>query len=125
VKDSKVAIEWEVEYHEDTDDVNSADEQAEKGYTLPEYIFVLECTQPKPTKSADSGVLEVKGWIKTEVRDIVNNNILKAIQYTLLFPDGSKKDGETDENGYINEADLKFTNCTIIFKREDKNASEN
>ena len=45
---------------EDNDDADSKKEQEEKGYTLPEYAFSVECDD---VESAESGQLDVRGWI--------------------------------------------------------------
>lgn len=45
---------------EDNDDTESQKELEEKGYTLPEYAFTVECNG---IKSIESGQLEVRDWI--------------------------------------------------------------
>ena len=43
VQDGKIRCDWKVVYTEDNDDTESQKEMEEKGYTLPEYAFTVEC----------------------------------------------------------------------------------
>ena len=61
VQNNKIECTWKVVYTADDDDADSKQEQKEKGYTLPEYAFTIECGGEK---SAESGQLDVRGWIK-------------------------------------------------------------
>ena len=63
VQDGKIRRKWKVVYTEDDDDTDSQKELEEKGYTLPEYAFTVECDG---TKSEESGQLDVRGWIKVK-----------------------------------------------------------
>ena len=57
VSGGKIKCQWQVTYTADEDDADSQKELAEKGYTLPEYAFVVECAG---VTSGESGVLEVR-----------------------------------------------------------------
>ena len=61
VQDGKIRCDWKVIYTEDNDDNESQQEMEEKGYTLLEYAFTIECDGEK---SGESGQLDVMGWIK-------------------------------------------------------------
>ena len=43
VSGGRIKCRWQVKYTTDEDDADSQQELAEKGYTLPEYAFVVEC----------------------------------------------------------------------------------
>ena len=43
VSGDRIKCQWKVTYTADEDDEDSQQELAEKGYTLPEYAFVVEC----------------------------------------------------------------------------------
>ncbi len=58
VSGSKIECKWKVVYMEDDDDADSEQEKAEKGYTLPEYAFTVECDG---ATSGESGQLDVMG----------------------------------------------------------------
>ena len=92
-------------YTTDEDDTDSRQELAEKGYTLPEYAFVVECAG---ATSGESGVLEVRGWIRTQFKDKRTGQLLSNRKYIIYLFDGSTIKGITDENGYIEVKDLKF-----------------
>ena len=53
----RIKCQWQVKYTADEDDEDSQKELEEKGYTLPEYAFTVECAG---VTSGESGVLEVR-----------------------------------------------------------------
>ena len=61
MQNNKIECAWKVAYIADDDDADSRQEQKEKGYTLPEYAFTVECGGGKST---ESGQLDVKNWVK-------------------------------------------------------------
>ena len=105
VSGGKIKCQWQVTYTADEDDADSQKELAEKGYTLPEYAFVVECGG---ATSGESGVLEVRGWIRTQFKDKRTGQLLSNRKYIIYLFDGSTIKGITDENGYIEVKDLKF-----------------
>ena len=60
VQEGKIRRKWKVVYTEDNDDTDSQKELEEKGYTLPEYAFTVECDG---VESEESGQLDVRDWI--------------------------------------------------------------
>ena len=58
VSGGRIKCQWQVKYTTVEDDADSQQELAEKGYTLPEYAFVVECGG---ATSGESGVLEDGG----------------------------------------------------------------
>ena len=60
IQEGKIRRKWKVIYTEDTDDTESQKEMEEKGYTLPEYAFTVECDG---VESEESGQLDVRDWI--------------------------------------------------------------
>ena len=53
VSGGRIKCRWQVKYTADEDDADSQQEFEEKGYTLPEYAFVVECGG---ATSGESGV---------------------------------------------------------------------
>jgi phage protein D len=100
VKNGKVEKEWKVEYHEDIDDIESKQEQEEKGYTLPEYVFKMETTTGPEFESEESPVLEVVDWMEIKVVD-ESGKPLKNEKVTILKNNEKIQEAETDENGYV------------------------
>ena len=98
VSGGRIKCRWKVQYTADEDDANSQQELAEKGYTLPEYAFVVECGG---ATSGESGVLEVRGWIKTQFKDEKTGKPISNHKYTIYLSDGSTKTGAVLRNTRI------------------------
>lgn len=94
VKNQKIEVDWEYEYHEDTDEIPTK-EESEKGYNPPEYFFRVNIAGV----SAESGLLTFKDWIELQFNDRLGNP-LKNENYVIILPDGSEKKGQLDEKGY-------------------------
>ncbi|MFC1716177.1 hypothetical protein ACFL6S_21070 [Candidatus Poribacteria bacterium] len=100
INNNKIETEWEYEYHEDTDDIPTA-EETEKGYNPPEYFFRVKIWQ----YSADSGLLTFKDWVEIDLLD--EEGIPMAdVKFTLYLPDGSERSGQLDANGYARVEDV-------------------
>ena len=84
----------------------------EKGYTMPEYAFTVECGG---TKSEESGQLDIMGWIKTQFRDRRTGKLIANRKYTIYLSDDTIKKGTTDSDGFVYEKDLKHGEYYIEF----------
>ena len=111
VQDGKIKCKWKVVYTEDDDDADSEQEKAEKGYTLPEYAFTVECGS---ATSGESGELNVMGWIKQQFKDKATGKPIANEKYTIYLKDGSKISGKTDGEGYVEQTDLKKGEYFIV-----------
>ena len=80
VSGGRIKCRWQVKYTADEDDADSQKELAEKGYTLPEYTFVVECGG---ATSGESGVLEVRGGLKVQLKDKKTNTLLRNVKISL------------------------------------------
>ena len=85
VHNNNIECTWKVIYTADDDDADSEQEKKEKGYTLPEYAFTVECDGEK---SAESGQLDIKDEIEITVS---NFEKLKGKTLKLFWKDGSSK----------------------------------
>ena len=85
VQDGKIRCDWKVVYMEDNDDTESQKEMEEKGYTLPEYAFTVECDG---VESEESAQLDIKDEIKIK---IPNYEKLKGKALKLYWNDGASK----------------------------------
>ena len=112
VQEGKIRCDWKVIYTEDNDDTDSQKELEEKGYTLPEYAFTVECGG---TKSKESGQLDIMGWIKTQFRDRRTGKLIANRKYTIYLSDDTIKKGTTDSDGFVYEKDLKHGEYYIEF----------
>ena len=81
VSGGRIKCQWQVTYTPDEDDADSQRELAKKGYTLPEYAFVVECGG---ATSGESGVLEIKDEIIITVKNFEN---LKGKTLKLVWKD--------------------------------------
>lgn len=104
VQNGKIECKWKVIYTEDDDDSNSQQEKEEKGYTLPEYAFTVECDG---VESEESGQLDVLGWIKTQFKDKKTGKILANTNYTIFLLDGREIKGVSDNDGIVYLDNLK------------------
>ena len=84
VNDGKILCKWKVIYTEDTDDTDSQKEMEEKGYTLPEYAFTVECDG---VESEESGQLDVMGWIRINLAE----NLNLPLDCHIVYPSGTVK----------------------------------
>ena len=113
VSGGRIKCQWQVTYTADEDDADSQQELEEKGYTLPEYAFVVECGG---ATSGESGVLEVRGWIKVKYVDKSGNPLANKNYVVYLLDEKTCISGTTDENGFVQEDELKQGRYFIIFE---------
>ena len=111
IQNGKIKCKWKVVYMEDNDDTESQQEMEEKGYTLPEYAFTVECGGEK---SAESGQLDVRGWIKAQFKDKETGKLITNEKYTIYLSDGTEINGTTDDEGYVEQTDLKKGKYLIV-----------
>ena len=104
---------WQVTYTADEDDADSQKELKEKGYTLPEYTFVVECGG---ATSGESGVLEVRGGLKVQLKDKKTNTLLKNVKISLKQHGSIFKTLTTDENGYFELMEIPVGEYEIVLE---------
>ena len=99
VQDGKIRAKWKVKYTEQNDDTESRQELEEKGYTLPEYAFTVECDG---VESEESPQLDVTDWVNIKFNK-QDYEIFKNCKF-YIYTDDWKSD------------DVEFTNGILIFK---------
>ena len=109
VKNKKIEIEWEYEYHEDTDEIPT-EEETEKGYNPPEYFFRVIVAGV----SGDSGFLKFQDWYEIVLVN-QNNNPVPNEKYKLTLSDGSVHEGKLDDKGKALEKDIPPGKCKVEF----------
>ena len=109
VSGGRIECVWKVVYMEDDDDADSEQEKAEKGYTLPEYAFAVECAG---VTSEESGQLDV--YADFIAKMTFQGKVMKGYPYILKLPDGTYKTGKTDEDGYVIESELPIGKIQIM-----------
>jgi len=100
IKSGRVEAEWEYEYHEDTDEIPTA-EETEKGYQPPEYFFRIIIYG----LSAESGLLEFRDWVRITLVDY-NGSPVPDREYRFKLPDGSERRERLDSRGSAEMKDI-------------------
>lgn len=112
VREGKIELVWQVEYHPDEDDTNSAEESEEQGYTLPEYIFIAQCDSVD-LRTEESPVLQV---VASFVYRLVDRKGKPIANYpcSLELADGNIIESESDSEGYIVESEIPLGKTKLI-----------
>ncbi len=112
VKNKKIEMEWEYEYHEDTDEIPTEEERQKYGlhYNPPEYFFRVKIGEVQ----ADSVLLEFKDWIKIKLQDDFGDPVTN-VEYILNCADGKEIRGKLDKGGTAMEKDVPPGKVTIEF----------
>ncbi|MEE9443242.1 MAG: hypothetical protein V3V99_11325 [candidate division Zixibacteria bacterium] len=107
IRENKIEIEWEYEYHEDTDEIPTQEELDQYGssYNPPEYFFVIEINGQKFGREQESKLLKFKDFVEIKLLDEEEVPIANE-DYVLILPDGSEKKGKTDGDGNIRIDDV-------------------
>lgn len=107
VKDSKTELQWEYEYHEDTDEIPTKEEKEEYGgsYNPPEYFFTVNYHGVVFGRKQESRLLVFKDWFDIVLED-ENGQLVPDAKYTLHLADGSTRDGTLDASGRAREEDI-------------------
>ena len=109
VQNNKIECAWKVVYTADDNDTDSEQEKKEKGYTLPEYAFTVECDGEKST---ESGQLDV--YAKFICKLIAAGKVLSNYPYIIKLAGGAVKTGTTDKNGFVIENEILIGNVRIL-----------
>ncbi|MFH1742431.1 MAG: carboxypeptidase-like regulatory domain-containing protein [bacterium] len=124
VMDKKIEIDWEYEYHEDTDEIPTDEEMDRYGrsYNPPEYFFVVEINGQRFGQNQESGLLTFKDWIEIRLHDAQGNPIANA-RYILYLPDGQEKEGNLDGDGFAREDGIPPGRYAVEFPDIDEHRS--
>jgi hypothetical protein len=116
VKNRKIDLQWEYEYHEDVDEIPTENELKEygKNYNPPEYFFVVDIDGYRLGEKQESGLLKFKDWIRIELHDHVGKPVPNE-KYTLILADGTEKKGTLNADGYAKVEDVPPGNYYVIF----------
>jgi hypothetical protein len=123
VKNNKVEVEWEFDYHDSTLNIPTENELQKydkaKHYDQPKYYFTLKIGDEEFGKEQESGFLKFS--------DTLNFRLLKDSgepyaneDYILLLADGKDRRGTLDENGQASELDLPPGEVTIILPKKGR-----
>ena len=117
VKGKKIELEWEYEYHEDTDEVPTKEEMERygKSYNPPEYFFTVVVNGQRFGAKQESKLLLFKDYIDIELKNQLGEPVPDE-EYIITLPDGSTREGKLDENGLAVEKDVPPGKCKVEFK---------
>ncbi len=112
----KAELDWEYEYHEDTDEIPTEDELQKYGnsYNPPEYFFTLKVCEFEFGKEQESGLLLFKDWIEVSLA-----NPMGKESYTLTLPDNSTREGKFDSEGRMREDGIPPGPILVQIKEEE------
>ncbi len=108
VMNKRIELQWEYEYHEDTDEIATQEELDKYGktYNPPEYFFTVTVEETEFGKrEQESGILEFKDQFELRLVDEGGNPVPNE-KYTLKLADGKIREGTLDKRGYAIEKDL-------------------
>ncbi|MFH1700114.1 MAG: hypothetical protein ABIE07_05965 [Candidatus Zixiibacteriota bacterium] len=125
VRENKIEIEWEYEYHEDTDEIPTQEELDQYGssYNPPEYFFVIEINGQKFGNKQESKILKFKDFFELQVIDR-EGMFIPDKDYKVTLPDGTEKEGKTDSDGYIRIKDVPPGPCLVDFPVKEDEGSD-
>ena len=117
VKNKKIEIDWEYEYHEDTDEVPTQEEMERYGktYNPPEYFFVVDIRGQKFGTKQESKLLLFKDYIELELVNQWGEPVPEE-EYKVTLPDGTVKEGKLDKDGRAVVKNVPPGKCTVEFK---------
>ena len=100
VMDKRIELQWEYEYHEDTDEIATQEELDKYGkkYNPPEYFFTVKVEDTEFGKEQESGLLEFKDWIEIECVDDRGDPLANE-DLKIATADGREHSVQTDNNG--------------------------
>jgi len=115
-KGGQAEVQWEDEYHEDTDEIPTEEERQRYGgaYNPPEYFFTVKFEDLELGRRQESGLLTFKDYIEITLKDMAGNPRPNE-NYKLHLPDGSERAGQLDANGYARERDIPPGNVLVEF----------
>ena len=116
IKNRKIDLQWEYEYHEDTDEIPTEEELKKYGkkYNPPEYFFVIDIDGVKLGEKQESGLLEFKDWMRIELHDHEGKPMPNE-KYTLILADGTEKKGTLNAEGYAKVDDVPPGDYHVFF----------
>ncbi len=116
IKNKKLAVKWEYEYHEDTDEIPTDEEMKKygKNYNAPEYFFTVTIGDAVFGKKQESGLLLFKDWVEIELKNQAGD-LIPDEDYILTLPDGSQRKGKLDKQGKAIEKDVPPGDCKLEF----------
>jgi len=120
VKDEKLQVDWEYEYHEDVDELPTQEELDRYGgkYNPPEYFFTITIHDQVFGKKQESGLLVFKDWIEISGEGLTGEPMANR-DYVIRLPDGTEKKGKLDQDGFARVEGIPPGKCEIEIPPEE------
>jgi len=124
VSKGKIEVEWEYEYHEDTDEIPTQQEMARYGgsYNPPEYFFTVKVDRAEFGREQESGLLTFKDWLEITLKN-EDGSPAADVEYRVVLPDGTEKSGRLDSDGRARLDGIPPGTCTVTFGAEEDSSS--
>ena len=121
----RLEVQWEYEYHEDTDEIATQEELDEYGgsYNPPEYFFAVKVEDTEYGVKQESGLLVFKDWIEIELHD-EDGNALANEEYVIHLADGQTMRGNLDAAGRARQDGVSPGRVTVEFPGLEEVRSE-
>lgn len=116
VKGEKAELQWEYEYHEDTDEIPTEEEMQHYGrnYNPPEYFFTVKIGDTEYGSEQESGLLLFKDYIEIELFN-VDGTPASGVEYRVILADGTEMSGNLDAGGSARLEDVPPGRYTVVF----------
>lgn len=108
IRNEKMELIWEYQYTEDSDEIATQEELDKYGssYNPPEYFFTIQIgAQEYGKKNQDSGLLLFKDNIDFFAK-FEDGTPIANTDFVITLPDGSTRNGTTDEAGHASFEDV-------------------
>lgn len=121
VEAGKAEVDWEYEYHEDTDEIPSREEMERYGreYNPPEYFFTITIFDQVFGDEESPGLLVFKDFIELEYLDDQGNPVAD-VSYRLTLPDGTEETGTLDSRGRARIDGIPPGQCGFMLEPEEE-----
>ncbi len=116
VTDERIELDWEYEYHEDSDEIPTQSEMEQFGgqYNPPEYFFTIKLGDTEFGREQESGLLTFKDWIEVVLANEDGSPCADS-DYKITLADGSEREGTLDADGRARIEDVPPGQFSVFF----------
>jgi hypothetical protein len=120
IRNGRLNLQWEYQYHEDTDEIPTETELHPHGahYNHPEYFFVVEIDGQRFGDGQESGLLRFKDWVEVKLINSQGNPIPNQ-RYIFHLPDNTTHSGMLGSDGIAFEKDVPPGTSFVEFPDHD------
>jgi hypothetical protein len=114
IKDNKIEMQWEFDYHDHTSLIPTDDELKpyEKKYANPQFFFVIVIDGVCIGEKMESGLMEFKDFVEFILQSEAGV-ALPNHDVNLYFADGSQQKAKSDENGVVSFTNISAGEVTV------------